>query len=186
MLTQIHSSIASREITRLLRNTDNPALFKHHKNKLIKRLARRQYPRRILRELRNITHDMRPRVLFKTKRLRLVDRPLPFITRYTRYTTPNNRIFQRRWRNLYEDPGFYSLLPNSLLQYIKIGEWLGAWCRPKEGNLNFNNSILGYSQEINKNLNLWNLIVTPTIGTNRNVCICVKLSNKNKNKYLKI
>ena len=112
MPTQIHRSIAIGEITILLRNTGDPALFKHHKNKLIKRFARRQYPKRILGELRNVIHDMRLRVLFKTKRPRQVDRPLPFTTRYTKCTTSLNRIFRRRWRNLYEDPRFYSLLPN--------------------------------------------------------------------------
>ena len=112
MPTQIHRSIAIGEMTRLLRNTEDPTIFRHYKNKLIKHFANRKYPRRILRELRNFTHDRRLVILDRRRKRTRVERPLPFITRYTKYNTSLSRIFRRRWQNLFEDPRFYSLLPN--------------------------------------------------------------------------
>ena len=112
MPTQIHRSIAIGEVTRLLRNTENPNIYRYYRNKLIKHFARRRYPKRILKELHNFPHDKRLEVLYRTKKRERMERPLPFTTRYTKYTTPLNRIFCRRWKILYEDSRFYSLLPN--------------------------------------------------------------------------
>ena len=118
MPNQVHRSIAIGEMTRLLRNTEDLTLFRHYKNKLIKRFSKRRYPKRILRELRNFTHDRRLDVLYRTKKRRRVERRLPFTTRYTKYTTSLNKIFRRRWKSLNEEHKFYSLLPNSPRQDI--------------------------------------------------------------------
>ena len=151
MPTHIHRSIAIGEMTRLLRNTEDPTLFRHYKNKLIKRFARRGYPERILCELRKFSHDKRLQILDKTKRSRRIERPLPFVTRYTKYTTPLNRILRKRWVNLYGDSRFYSLLPNPpFALHSRIEGRLRVYCRLREGNLGPDYYILIYNQGINK------------------------------------
>ena len=100
-------------MTRLLRNTNSPVLFRYYKNKLIKRFVRRDYPKRILDELHRMTYSMRLEALHRTKRRIPMDKPLPFITEYAQYRPPLNKIFHKRWTNIYGDPKFYSLLPNA-------------------------------------------------------------------------
>ena len=43
MPTKIHRSIAIGEVTRLVRNTENPSIYRYYRNKLIKHFARRKY-----------------------------------------------------------------------------------------------------------------------------------------------
>ena len=87
MPTQFHRSIAIWEMTRLLRNTDNPALHRHYQNKLIKKFNRRGYPKKILREIKDMTHNRRPQVLHRLKRKTRMERPLPFVTARLRTMT---------------------------------------------------------------------------------------------------
>ena len=109
----IYKSIAIGELTQLLRNTENPSLFRYYKNKLIKHFTRREYPIKILKLLCNMTHNMRLQILHRLKPKKLIERPLPFITTYTKYDPPLNKIFKKRWQNIYEEQSFYSLLPNT-------------------------------------------------------------------------
>ena len=82
MPTQIHRSITIGEVTRLLRNTENPSIYKYYRNKLIKQFARRKYPKRVLMELRDFTHDNRLGVLYRIEKRETMERPRPFTTRH--------------------------------------------------------------------------------------------------------
>ena len=68
MPTQIHWTIAIGEVTRHLRNIENPNIYRYYRNKLVKQFAKRKYPKRILRELRDFTHDKRLGVLYRIKK----------------------------------------------------------------------------------------------------------------------
>lgn len=57
MPNQIHMSRAISEMTKVMRNTKLPALYRVYHHRLIKYVERRTYPRHILRELRNMTHN---------------------------------------------------------------------------------------------------------------------------------
>lgn len=116
---QIHKGIATGEMTRLLRNTKSPTLYRHYQNKLIKRFERRAYPKSICRKLYSLTHNRRLEVLYRTKKRVTMERPLPFITEYTPYRPSLNVIFRKRWQYVYKDPKFYSLLPNNPFTVFK-------------------------------------------------------------------
>ena len=94
MPTQIQRIIAIGEMTRLLRNTEKPLVFKNLQNKLIKHFARRKYPKEILKEIKGITHNKRLQLLEKIKVKRYIERPLPFVTTYARYTPALNKVLQ--------------------------------------------------------------------------------------------
>ena len=86
MPTQRHRSIAISEITRLLKNTDDPSLFWYYQNKLIKKFAQRGYPKRILWKLWSINHDKRQWALYRTKRQRCIQKPVYCSLPHTRDT----------------------------------------------------------------------------------------------------
>ena len=109
----IHKSIAIGEMTRLLRNTSSPTIFMAHKKKLLRRFRRRGYPDGILKQIRKFSHNQRLQVLYRTKKKRHMERPLPFVTQFVECSPSLNRIFHKRWDILFSDPKFYSLLPNS-------------------------------------------------------------------------
>ena len=90
-------------------------IFRDLQNKLIKHFARRKYPKEILKEIKGITHNKRLQLLEKIKAKRRIERPLPFVTTYARYTcTPTlNKVLQTRWSKIYDDYRFCSLLPNA-------------------------------------------------------------------------
>ena len=113
MPKNIHKSIAIGEMTRLLRNTESPTIFRHYKNKLIKKFARRKYPKSILRILKQMTHKSRMQILYGNKKRWGMERPLPFVTEYAKYSSHLNKIFRNRWRNIYDVPMFHTLLPNT-------------------------------------------------------------------------
>ena len=112
MSMHVHRSIAIGEMSRLLRNTVSPSLFRRYKNRLIRHFAKREYPKRILKELRDITHDERSLILYRRKDKVRMERALPFVTPYSRHKQVLNRIFRKRWRSIYDDHKFYTLLPN--------------------------------------------------------------------------
>ena len=109
----VHKSIAIGEMTRLLRATESPALYRRYQNKLIKHFQRREYPRTILKDLYSLTHNRRLEILYRTKKRVSMDRPLPFITEYMPYRPSLGAILRKRWQCVYNDPKFYSLLPNA-------------------------------------------------------------------------
>ena len=109
----IHKSIAIGEMTRLLRNTSSPTIFMAHKKKLLKRFRRRGYPDNILKQIKKFSHNQRLQILYRTKKKRNMERPLPFVTQFVECSPSLNGIFHKRWDILFSDPKFYSLLPNS-------------------------------------------------------------------------
>ena len=136
MPTQFHRSIAIWEMTHLLRNTDNPALYRHYQNKLIKKFKRRGYPKKILREIKDMTHNKRPQVLHRLKRKTRMERPLPFVTTFENYDPPLNRIFHARWKKIYEEHRFYSLLPNAPFTVYRNKRTLGSLMSSKRSKFN--------------------------------------------------
>ena len=122
-------------MTRLLRNAEDSSVYKHYQNKLIKQFARRQFPKRILRELCGLIHDRRLQVLYRSKRCRQIDRCLPFVTTYARYKPSLHDTFRKRWRNLYEDTAFYSLLPNALFTVYRNRKTLKSLLSAKRRNI---------------------------------------------------
>ena len=117
----IHKSIAIGEMTRLLRNTtcSSPVIFTFYKKKLLRRFARRKYQDKILKQIRKCFHSQRLQILYRNKRRRYMERPLPFVTQYVECCPSLNSIFKRRWESLFSDTKFYSLLPNSLFTAFK-------------------------------------------------------------------
>ena len=113
MPTAIHKSIAIGEMTRLLRNTSSPTIFNAYKKKLLRRFESRKYPNKILKQIRKFSHSQRLQILYRTKRRKHMERPLPFVTQYVECSPSLNSIFHKRWESLFGDPKFYSLLPNS-------------------------------------------------------------------------
>ena len=122
----ILKGIAIGKATRLLRNTESPALYKHYKKRLIKQLKDREYPREITKMITNMKHNTRPAVLNRTKKRMYGDRLLPFSTTYTKYMTPPNKIFRRRWGITYSDKNLFTLLPNPPMTVYKNRKALKA------------------------------------------------------------
>ena len=120
----VHKSIAVGEMTRLLRATESPALYKRYQKKLIKHFVNREYPKSILRGLRSLTHNRRLETLYRVKKRVSMNRPLPFITGYKPHDPPLNAIFRRRWQHIYKDHKFYSLLPNAPFATFKSNKSL--------------------------------------------------------------
>ena len=119
MPRHVHKSIAIGEMTRLLRNTESPTLYRYYQNKLIRQFERREYPKTILRELHNITHNRRLEALYRVKKRVSIERPLPFRTDFAQYRPSLNKIFRKQWQCMYNDPKFYSLLPNAPFTVFK-------------------------------------------------------------------
>ena len=113
MPNQIHKGIAIGEMMRLLRNTESPTLYKHYQARLIKLFERREYPKKILRRIKRITHNKRLDILHRCKGKKPGERMLPFVTTYAKYRPPVNSVLRARWSGIYDDHKFYSLLPNT-------------------------------------------------------------------------
>ena len=126
MPKQFHRSIAIGEMTRLLRNTDSPTLYRHYQNKLIEKFRHRGYSNKILREIRGITHSKRRQMLHKSKRKRRMERPVSFVTTFEKYDPPLNRILRTRWKSIYKEHKFYSLLPNAPFTVYRNKRSLGS------------------------------------------------------------
>ena len=80
----IFKGIAIGELTRLIRNTTSPVLFRYYKRKLIHHFRCRKYSKNIIKILRKMNHTTR-QLLLKTSKTRYRERPLPFSTRYNLY-----------------------------------------------------------------------------------------------------
>ena len=95
------------------------------KKKLVRHFERREYPRSILKQLRSLTHYRRLEALYRAKKRVLMDRQLPFITGYMPYSPPLNTIFRKRWQHIFNDPKFYSLLPNAPFTTFRSNKTVG-------------------------------------------------------------
>ena len=70
MPRHIHKGIAIGELTRIIRNTTSPTLYKHYKNRLLMHLRRRGYGKNITKALKRYTHAKRQALLKKqTKKI---------------------------------------------------------------------------------------------------------------------
>ena len=56
-------------------------------------------------------HNVPSQLLQSSKRRRCTC--IPFVSTYVRYTPSLDKVFHKQWRNINEDPRFYSLLPNA-------------------------------------------------------------------------
>ena len=101
-------------MSRLLRNTESPSLYTRYKNSLIRQFVKRDCPRRILKEVKDITQNKRLEFLFRRKEKVCVERALPFVTPYSRHKYVLNKTVRKRWRSIYmyDDQRFYTLLLN--------------------------------------------------------------------------
>ena len=97
----------------LLRMTDSSALYRHYDNKLTEKFRYRGYSKRILREVKCMTHSRRRQELRKLKRKRRIERLVPFVTTFEKYDPPLNKLLCTKWENICEDHKFYSLLLNA-------------------------------------------------------------------------
>ena len=108
----IHKGIAVGEMTRVIRNTTSPSLQMYYGRKLIKHFKRRKYPSHILRQLRSMLRQAASYTPPTTKKRRM-EKPLPFITHYSKYKPPINSIISKYWGNIYNTHHFYPLYPNN-------------------------------------------------------------------------
>ena len=136
MPKQFHRSIAIGEMIRLLRNTDSSVLYRHYQNKLIQKFRCRGYSKRILREIKGITHNKRQLVLHRLKRKRRMERPIPFVTTVEEYDQSLNKILRTRWENIYGEYKFYSLLPNAPFAVYRNKRSLGSLMSAKRRKFN--------------------------------------------------
>ena len=79
MSQNIHEGIAIGELTWLIHNTTFTVLFEHYKKKLISHFRRRKCAKSIIKILKKVNHTTRHSLL-NTKKIRNIERPLPFIT----------------------------------------------------------------------------------------------------------
>ena len=112
MPKHILKGIAIGEATRLLRNTESPALFKYYKKRLQRKLKSRKYPRDIVRLVGTMKHSKRPVTLYTRKKRVYGDKLLPFKIIYNKYKPSLYSIFRRRWETNYNDKYLFTLFPN--------------------------------------------------------------------------
>ena len=121
----IHKGIAIGELTRLIRNTTSPSLFQHYKKKLINHFRGRKYAKSITIILKKMNHTSR-QLLLNTKKIRYIERPLPFVTKFNRYRPSPQRILKNRWNAIYDDKHLFPLFPNSPFTVYKNHKALKA------------------------------------------------------------
>lgn len=112
MSHSIHKGIAIGELTRLIRNTTSPVLFEYYKRKLINRFRHRRYAKNIIKILKKMDYTTRQSLL-TTKKIRNLERSLPFTTKFNRYNHSLQRILRNRWSAIYNDKHLFPLFPNS-------------------------------------------------------------------------
>ena len=91
-------------MTRLLRSAKNSALYRHNQNKLIKKSRHRGYPKKILKEIKGMTHNKWRQVLHILKCKTRKERPLPFVTTFEKHDPTLNTILHTRWEKIYSYP----------------------------------------------------------------------------------
>ena len=90
------------EKTRLLSNTDNRILYWCYQNKPFEKFRHRGYSKRVLRDIKSMTHSKRPLVVHKLNHKRLIERPILFVTTFPEYDPPINKVLCTRRQNIYE------------------------------------------------------------------------------------
>ena len=105
MPRNIHKGIAIGELTSLIRNTTSLVLFEHYKKKLSNHFWHRKYAKGIIEILKKMNHTTRQSLL-STKKIRNIERPLPFITKFNIYRPSPQRILMERniWRQTFIPP----------------------------------------------------------------------------------
>ena len=149
-------------MTRILRNTESPILYRQYQNKLIKWLRNRGYPRHILKILRSMTHNKRLLALERIEKRLPIERPLPFITEYSHYQPPLNLYFVIAGGPFIMTWNVIAYYPTPNLLYSKIRETLEAYSRRKEGNSSPKDTYLHWICEVVMNLYPLNLTNTKT------------------------
>ena len=129
-------------MTKLLRATESPA------------------PGCIERQLHSLTRNRRLEALYRAKKRVFMDRPLPFVTDYTSYSSPLNAVLRRQWQHLCNDPKFYSLLPNPPFMTFRSTKMWRDTCRPREGALGLRDASLIWIWEMWNRLGSLDLIDT--------------------------
>ena len=121
----IHKGIAIGELTRLIRNTTSPVLFKYYKKKLINQFRHRKYAKNIIKILKKMNHTIRQSLL-KTRKTRYMERPLPFTTKFNIYKPSLQKIIRNRWNAIYDNKHLFPLFPNSPFMAYKNHKTLKA------------------------------------------------------------
>ena len=97
------------------------------------------------------THNLRLQIMYRIKRQKDIDRPLPLVTQYMEYRPTLNKILYKRWRNIYEEQQFYTLLPNMPFTAFKtrkiLKSLLSAKRRKFETTEDYNTLRVGTGQE---------------------------------------
>ena len=93
MPKQFHRSITIGEMTWQLRNTTSPVLYRHYQDKLIEKFRGEGYWKRILREIKSMSHNKWRQVLHKLKRKRHMERPIPFVTTFEYFKTTSSTVY---------------------------------------------------------------------------------------------
>ena len=94
MPKHILKGIAIGEATRLLTNTESPALYKYYKTRLQRKLKRRKYPRDIVTLVGTMKHSKRTVTLYAKKKTMYGDKLLPFRAIYNRETKVHASILR--------------------------------------------------------------------------------------------
>ena len=148
MPSHIYKGIAIGKLTRLIRNTTSPVLFKHYRRKLINHFRHRKYAKNIIGMLKQMNHTTRLSLL-KTKKSGNMERPLQFTTKFNRYKPSLQRILRNRWSAIYNDKHLFPLFPNSPFVAYKNHKTLKAMfsyerrqfdSTPKQLNLQLENA----------------------------------------------
>ena len=108
----IHKGIAIGEMTRIIRNTTSPTICDIYKKRLIKRLKRRGYNKKILRSIGKMKHESRASLLEPRHKQQVSERRIPFCIKFAKCHPKIHEIFARRWSLMYNDFRLMTLFPD--------------------------------------------------------------------------
>lgn len=123
--SNVTKGIAVGELVRILRNTCSQTLFSKYKQKLLRHLRHRQYPRRAIDAAQDLDFGDRDRLLRAHTRENKIDKPLPLNTLFYRFTNPLNPLLTREWSKLRVDPFLPLVYPTAPFTAFKNHFTLG-------------------------------------------------------------